>query len=744
MTQTELEILAQRFSDWRVAPADVKAGRYVGQFFNRHRIGLKIIADVEGNYGTYTVSIDASTEPPTKACSCYIGAGGSCHHVRALAQTFLDDPASFVPQETRIREQTRTLDDLALYLETMPLETLLADLKAHALSPRRLGELLGAGRRTLSDAARDKARNRRADTLGALKLACLYLLERCPEPFGFTQDRLVEEWAEADARDDDPSTGSGHRLAWALAGLSRRELLDLIGEFVEQLDPLARRQFLARFRPTEQPPVEAVTPDAEDFLAEIDDFATACQRRIFYEEEEVWAWEEDHTDTCEPELEAFDILDGFFSQANRYHQAGEHTVAAAAYEKLFDVVWGDTYDWLGFEEISGWLETDVRAVVGRYLASLGQVCPPEEYIARAWGHLALYYMEHLVTESTPEQLSALEAHLLSELEGLTEPSGYPPSPLGLLRRLYERQRRTNDDLALCRRMRLRYPALFTPLLDHAEATGDWGQVEELVCQALALAETWSEHQWPHDLARPELERRLSRALEQRGDLSAALTAAQSALYAQPDFAGYQRLRDLAGRIDDGRRAEVVEEAIAFLRERATSRQPSYYNWPLQEAELLAQVLLAEGRHAEAYDQTLAEKGATQSSLLALLGGFYLTVGWGKEPVAGSEVRRPLGSNTPQAVFLRSLAPAPFSGTARDEALNRAIECYRRLMQARIDARGRDNYAVAAGHAAVVRGIYAHQDRSAEFDRWYAELMETYRRFRALKDEFRRRLGDWGA
>ena len=30
----------------------------------------------------------------------------------------------------------------------------------------------------------------------------------------------------------------------------------------------------------------------------------------------------------------------------------------------------------------------------------------------------------------------------------------------------------------------------------------------------------------------------------------------------------------------------------------------------------------------------------------------------------------------------------------------------------------------------------------KFDRWYAELMQTYHRFHALKDEFRRRLGAW--
>jgi uncharacterized Zn finger protein len=722
MTRTELETLVQRLSDRRIDPADVKARRYVGQFFNRRRTGLRIIADVEGNHGTYTVSIDTSTEPPTGACSCYIGAGGGCHHVRALAQTFFDAPESFDPQETRTREQVRTLDDLALYLKMTPLKALLDGLKAHGLSQRQVGDLLDAGRRTLSDALRDEARNERAGTLGALKLACLYLLE----------------WVETDARDDE--------LAWALAGLSRRELLDLIGEFVAQLDPLARRQFLGRFRPSEQLLDEAVAPDAEDFLDEIDEFVAECQRGAFYEEEEVWAWQEDHSDSYEPELEVFDIVDELFHRADRYHQASEHDVAAAAYEKLFDVIWGNTYEWFGFEEISGWLEISVKAVVERYLASLGQAYPPEEYAERAWEHVGWHYREQLVTGSTPEQLAALETLLLGEMKEGTGQEGFSPASLHLLRHLYEHQGRAEDDLALCRRLRRQYPALFGPLLDHAEAINDWEQVEILVGEALALRETWSEHRWPHDLARPELQRRLSRALEQQGDMAASLTAAQSAFYARPDFAGYERLGDLAERVGSGRRTEVVDELIAFLREEASGRQPSYYyDWSHREAELLVQVLLAEGRHAGAYDYTLAERGTTQHSLLALMGSFYLTVGWGEDPAVGDEVARLLAGNTPQAIFLRSLAPIPFHEASRQEALERAIECYRRLMQARIDARGRDNYAVAAGYAAVLREVYGHQGRRTEFDHWYAEQMtDTYRRFRALKDEFRQRLGAWEA
>lgn len=731
VTQPTLETLIQRLSGWRTSPSDIKARRYVGQFFNRRRIDLKIIADVEGNHSTYTVSIDTGTEHPTSACSCYIGAGGGCHHVRALAQTFLDAPDSFVPQETRTREQVRTLDDLALYLETTPLKALLADLKAHDLSPKQAGTLLGAGRRTLNNAAQDEAHNQRADTLGALKLACLYLLE----------------WVEANARDDAPLTDSEYRLAWALAGLSRRELLDLIGEFVAQLAPLARRQFLARFRPTEHPPAAAVASDAQDLLDEIDGFAAECQELFFYEEEEVWAWQEDYSDSYEPELEAFDILDDFFAQADRYHQAGEHTVAAAAYEKLFVITWGDTSSWFGFDEIEGWLETDVKAVVGRYLASLGQVCPPKEYVERAWGYVGWYSQEQLLAASTPQQLAALETHLVRKLDEWDGHEGFTPASLHLLRQLYRYQERTEDDLALCRRLRRQHPSLFTTLLNHAEETGDWEQVETLAHEALDLAKAWSEHQWPHNLTRPELERRLSRALEGQGDMDAALATAQSAFRARPDFASYQRLCSLAEQADAGneRRAQVVQEVIAFLREKAADHQPTYYDWSSPASELLAQVLLAEGQHAEAYDYTLSAKGATQISLLALLGGFYLAVGWGEESAAGSEMGRRLAGNTSQANFLRSLSPAPFSGAAQEQALERAIECYSLLMQACIDARGRDNYAVAAGHAAVIREIYAHQGRRAEFDSWYAELMtETYRRFRALKDEFQRRLGTWEA
>jgi hypothetical protein len=68
--------------------AGEKAGRYVGKFFDRVRLGKKIVAKVEGNHGVYTVSIEAKGTSTDSACSCYIGGDGYCHHCHALALTF--------------------------------------------------------------------------------------------------------------------------------------------------------------------------------------------------------------------------------------------------------------------------------------------------------------------------------------------------------------------------------------------------------------------------------------------------------------------------------------------------------------------------------------------------------------------------------------------------------------------------------------------------------------------------------
>ncbi|MHB0869159.1 MAG: hypothetical protein ACYC66_06335 [Chloroflexota bacterium] len=693
LSQPEGDVLLRRLSGRPVDLADIKARRYVGRFFHRRRVGRRIAAEVEGNHGTYSVSISVGARGVSASCSCYVGARGECHHVRALSQTFMEEPETFAPQETRTRRQLRTLDDLQVYLESASLETLLVELHGRGLDQGQLRSMLGMGRRTLGDALQGEKQGDPSNTAGALKLACLYLLE----------------WREAETGRDG--------LSRALSGRSRRELLDLIEELAGALAPRDRDLLLARLNQEKESPSAAPRPDGEDFLAEIDDFIADCEKGLYYDWGEVAAYREDRTGHYQPEMRAFDLLDGFFSRADRYHRAGEDGVAVAAYEKLLDILSENAGEWFGLGEISGWLETDLRQATAHYLVSLGRVCSSEEYVARARHRIGWTHPDLLVTESRPEQCATLEADLLREIESGAEPGDHAPYAVTLLRQLYDHQGRTEESLGLCRRWRHHYPALRVPLMDHAESVGDWQQLETLAREALSQAEGRGRALWASDHARSRLEQRLGRALERQGQPAEALTHAQLAFRSQPDAEGYRRVTDLAARISGELRARAVGEIVDFLEVKVHAeelRSPS--RWASRETVLLARILLAEGRDAEAFDLAMDVEGSTQIRLLNLVGGFYLEVG---------------------AAQLR--APAT-GGVSRWEALLRAGDCYHRLVQLYVDARGRDNYAVAATYADVMREIYRRRDRAGEFDRWYAGFMGNHRRFRALREEFRRRLG----
>ncbi len=161
---------------WRGHPS-VKAQNYIGKFFGGTRVAARISAQVAGNYGIYTVSIEAKEGGLVSACSCYIGKGGYCHHCEALAWTFLQDPTCFQVIETRKLEEVRSLDDVHSYLVGVTLETLLKQLREKGITQKAFAESIGMNPRHLTAIKSSEARNRYFNELGATKLACLWVLE---------------------------------------------------------------------------------------------------------------------------------------------------------------------------------------------------------------------------------------------------------------------------------------------------------------------------------------------------------------------------------------------------------------------------------------------------------------------------------------------------------------------------------------------------------------------------------------
>jgi uncharacterized Zn finger protein len=178
LSNSDLEILTKSIQRNWPSPIGDKAQAYVGKFTNRIRIGSKIVAQVVGNHGTYTVSIQATPEfTASSACSCYIGKGGFCHHCAALAKTFLKAPESFVEKTAKKLSDIKGLNDVTEFLEGTTLEKLISQLKEKGITQKAFAASIGMSTQHLSAIKSSELRNRFYHELGATKLACLWILE---------------------------------------------------------------------------------------------------------------------------------------------------------------------------------------------------------------------------------------------------------------------------------------------------------------------------------------------------------------------------------------------------------------------------------------------------------------------------------------------------------------------------------------------------------------------------------------
>ncbi len=177
MPRSEIESLKAAIRRAWPAEPSPKARRYVNQFFNAIRVGQQISAQVVGNHGTYTVSIQVDEDGLSSACSCYIGKGGYCHHCAALAFTFLNDANAFRVIKPKRLEEVRHLDDVHDYLQHVTLDALIQQLRENGITQQAIAESIGMNPRHLSAIKSSERRHHYFNELGATKLACLWVLK---------------------------------------------------------------------------------------------------------------------------------------------------------------------------------------------------------------------------------------------------------------------------------------------------------------------------------------------------------------------------------------------------------------------------------------------------------------------------------------------------------------------------------------------------------------------------------------
>lgn len=181
MNDPELELLQSVLHRTWSAISGPRVKEYVGKFSACMRVGTRISGQVQGNHGLYKVSISVEGESVESACSCYIGKGGGCHHCAALAHTFLNAPTAFQVVARKERKEVHGLGDLKEYLAHTTLESLVQQLKEHGITQSAFAESIGCSSQHLAAVKRSELRHHYFHELGAMKLACLWVLEHRAE-----------------------------------------------------------------------------------------------------------------------------------------------------------------------------------------------------------------------------------------------------------------------------------------------------------------------------------------------------------------------------------------------------------------------------------------------------------------------------------------------------------------------------------------------------------------------------------
>ncbi len=395
-----------------------------------------------------------------------------------------------------------------------------------------------------------------------------------------------------------------------------------------------------------------------------------------------------------------------------YAQRGEWENAVTVYDTVMRAIL-ERYEYL--DDDNG----DLAAVVDQCAVGLGhcldQVADPSlrERILTSLFHVYRFDVDAggrgigdeaavcLMEKTTPEEHRLVASWLQKAIQGLGKSDEFftdwrRQAFGGMLLSLQEAQMDDETFLAICRQTGRR--------LDLVTKLVELGRTEEAKAAAREASDyelmqigdvLWAQGQ--RDLAEELIQERLSQEpqdqrllewlavhAEARGDLAQALAYWQIRFQQDPSLGYYRKIRVLAQKL--GTWEEVV-------------------------ADLLAQ--LAKTRNFTLLTEIFLEEGQVEQALEARQ---YVSKDMGWHPL-----------------FL----DVKLAEAAEKEFPQEAIRIYMQMAEALIAARGRDNYAVAAGYLKRVRDIYRRLGQEEAWQALITRIRTENKTLRALKDELQK-------
>lgn len=156
-----------------------KSESYVGNFFDCNLNNNILSGKIRGNHGEYKVEITVNDSGAIEQhkCMCEVSKNEFCKHSIALCLTYIYTPWVFSGKKMN-RQNIKTIEDVKYFISTTTLRELFLELKDLGYSLSDIADLLKISTVQLSSVIRDDQYGKNHLLTDAIKLSCLYLLEK--------------------------------------------------------------------------------------------------------------------------------------------------------------------------------------------------------------------------------------------------------------------------------------------------------------------------------------------------------------------------------------------------------------------------------------------------------------------------------------------------------------------------------------------------------------------------------------
>ncbi|MHB1151052.1 MAG: hypothetical protein ACYCWE_02560 [Eubacteriales bacterium] len=512
----------------------------------------------------------------------------------------------------------------------------------------------------------------------------------------------------------------------------KEELVAIIEKLTEQLNDEQRLEFLAKWI-SPQAALDEIGGgcDGGSFLEEVEAFCNECMSGDYYygpgDDDDDDYEDYDYYDYDEEDVE-FDFGEGewieqfamFLKLAVIYSKNGNYDTAYTAFEKLMGCIDAAESDEeiLGTEDPTDYIKINWPEVFAEYYLSMKNQLPDAKQFAGKAVDVLIRFGERCddAILNSFDNITHVEQSIQDNIAVLTECWPVQHRLYELLNRFYIKLGLAFNEVEKVKPL-VRYNPYFKN--DLAQGYMNRGMWDEAV---LTINGALKDVRFEPLIS--DLKEKLIDCYERLNRFEEAYGVAVEMFTVDYSHELYIKARGYAVKLD------MLQGFIKDMEENVrSSKRFDYVN-------ILLRILSYEGYTAKLIDTALKAESSV-FDLLQYVSKSLVYRALSSENIVLPDLKEFLQSIEEGKIMgITDMVKTPEDSENKQAVINGAVKILKLMVQSRIDAAQREQYARAAYYCAVIKDIYTYLNEDEEFTRYYVNLLNENNRRSALKDEMK--------